>query len=105
MNIWDFFGSAGFAAIISGGVSSLIWFLSARRDSIKDKDEIRAALRVLLEMEIKNAGREYIRRGSITLDELDEMERMNAVYHESLNGNGFIKSVMQQCENLPKKAA
>ena len=104
-NIIGLFDTAGVAAIITGFISLFAFFVKSRREDKNKDDATKAALRVLLEIEIKNYARRYIERGYIDIEELEELERMNAVYHDDLNGNGFIKSVMTQCEKLPNKAA
>lgn len=104
-SILDIFDTAGFGAIVTGLISYFLFLSQVKKERADKDDATKAALRVLLEIQIKNYARQYIARGYIEIEELEEIERMNTVYHDSLNGNGFIKSVMQQCENLPKKAA
>lgn len=104
-NILEIFDTAGFGAIVTGLISYFLFLAQSKKERRANDDATKSALRVLLEIEIKNYARRYIERGYIEIEELEEIERMNTVYHDQLNGNGFIKSVMQQCENLPKKAA
>jgi len=99
-----FLNTAGFAAVVSGIVSAVTWFANAKREDKNKNDATESALRVLLSIEIKQLCQGYIKRGYITFDELEDVERMNAVYHDKLNGNGFIKSVITETENLPRHA-
>lgn len=105
LNVLELMDTAGFGAIVTGLISYFLFLAQTKKERKATDDATKSALRVLLEIEIKNYARQYIARGSIDIEELEELERMNGVYHEQLNGNGFIKSVMTQCENLPKKAA
>lgn len=113
-----FLGGAGGAAIVAGLFALIQWLLnrkaqkedraadkqdseSAQRDG--DMKEINRKLdvlfladRTLLYDRIKHLAKSYIDRGYVTIEELEDLNRMHAVYHDSdkLNGNGFLKELM-----------
>lgn len=66
-------------------------------------DVLMLADRTLLYAQIKSLAKEYIQRGSITVDELEDLDRMHEVYHDpdKLNGNGFLDGVMRTVHKLP----
>lgn len=55
--------------------------------------------RALLYDRIKHLAKVYIKRGSITVEELEDLKAMHAVYHDKdkLNGNGFLDDLMSVC--------
>lgn len=117
-------GAVG-AGIIAGAFQLVQWKLNrkaAKEDRAEDRkvmncaargkelDELRKqvevlmlANRTLLYARIKSLAKEYIQRGDITMEELEDLDRMHAVYHEpdKLNGNGFLSGVMGTVHKLP----
>ena len=55
--------------------------------------------RALLYDRIKHLAKVYIKRGHITVEELEDLKAMHAVYHDKdkLNGNGFLDELMSVC--------
>lgn len=88
--------SSAFATLISGLFS--VW--QTRR---KRKDGVRAGMKMLLYDRIKQRGKEYISRGSITADELEDLTEMHRIYHFDLDGNGFLDTLMNNVQKLPIK--
>lgn len=88
-------GSSALAALVSG-----IFNLIASR---KKKDSgLEAGVRILLYDRIKYRCLKYIERGSVTTDEYEDLVRMHEVYHNSLNGNGFLDTEMNSVKALPR---
>lgn len=99
-------GSCG-AAIVAGIFGLIQWKLN-RKAGKEDKqaddmmkinrklDVLFLADRTLLYDRIKYLAKSYIDRGYVTIEELEDLNRMHAVYHDSdkLNGNGFLKELM-----------
>lgn len=90
-------------AIISSGalstlVSSLFNLWQARK---KRKDGVRAGMKMLLYDRIKHLGKNYIARGNITTDELEDLTEMHRIYHYELDGNGFLDALMNNVHKLP----
>jgi hypothetical protein len=88
-------GSSALASLISGVIS-----LIANRK--KQETGVEAGVRILLYDRIKHLGIKYIERGYITHDEYEDLGRMHNVYHNALNGNGFLDNIMEQVNELPR---
>lgn len=97
-------GSAG-AAVITGVFSLIKWGMdrgASKADKKEDnEDDIKTALRILLYDRIKHLARSYIRKGSITTGDLEDLMMMHKVYHDILNGNGFLDELMEAVKELP----
>ena len=113
-----FLGGAGGAAIVAGLFAVIQWRLNrkaqkddnaaakqeaAHAQSDANMVEINRKLgvlfladRTLLYDRIKFLAKSYIDRGYVTVEELEDLNRMHSVYHDSdkLNGNGFLKELM-----------
>lgn len=123
-----FLGGAGGAAVVTGIVSLLQWLLSRRaqkadritakteaKNECKEKsmqeinrklDVLFLADRTVLYDRIKFLAKSYIDRGWVTVEELEDLNRMHDVYHDpdKLDGNGFLKDLMKTVNSLEKKA-
>ena len=109
-------GGAAGAAFVTG-VFSLILFAVKRKaeraDRAEDREnaeksetqeaieDLRMGLMILLYDRIKHLGMSYIKRGSITPEELKDLIGMHKIYHNELHGNGFLDRLMEQVEALP----
>ena len=125
--IKTFLCGAGGAALVAGLFTLAQWWLNRRA---KKQDETQAtkvancaergkeiqeltrmvevlflADRTILYDRIKHLGKSYIAREYITVEELEDLERMHGVYHDEdkLNGNGFLKELMEAVRALPKR--
>lgn len=74
------------------------------KDKRQDKSTLARAVGFLLLDRIKSNAREYIRRGSVTADEMESLEESYSIYHK-LGGNGFADTMMAQCRILNIKGA
>lgn len=123
-----FLGGAGGAAVVTGIVSLIQWLLSRRaqkadrvtaKTEAEDEREEKAmkeinrkldvlflADRTVLYDRIKFLAKSYIDRGWVTVEELEDLNRMHDVYHDpdKLDGNGFLKDLMKTVNSLEKKA-
>ena len=123
-----FLGGAGGAAVVTGIVSLIQWLLSRRaqkadratakteaEDERKEKsmkeinrklDVLFLADRMVLYDRIKFLAKSYIDRGWVTVEELEDLNRMHDVYHDpdKLDGNGFLKDLMKTVNSLEKRA-
>lgn len=94
------------AIISSGALSTLIsglfnlWQLRKKK-----QDGVREGIKILLYDRIKHLGKDYIERGYISSDELEDLTTMHEIYHDpdGLNGNGFLDAIMKNVKNLPIK--
>lgn len=115
-------GGAAGAALITGIFSLIKWFLErkakkADRKEEQSTDDIRKiearvsemqdtvddlviAMRMLMYDRIKHLAKSYIERGYITVEELEDLDKMHDVYHRNLNGNGFLDDLMEQVRHL-----
>lgn len=91
------------AALVTGITTILLWILKENKKERASEADIKAGLRILLSDRIKHLGKVYIARGYITIEEYEDLQRMNNVYKNNLAGNGFIKHIMQEVEKLPIK--
>ena len=123
----NFLCGAGGAALVAGLFTLLKWWLGrqakkqddshaakvvnceARGEEIKELTRMMGVLfladRTILHDRIKQLGKYYISRKYITVEELEDLERMHDVYHDEdkLNGNGFLKNLMEAVRALPKR--
>ncbi len=92
------------AIIGSGALSALISGVFALIQTKKSKhDGISAGVQQLLYDRIKYLCKSHLERGYIATNDLEDLERMHKIYHDDLNGNGFLKSLMEDVEKLPVK--
>lgn len=104
-------GSLG-AAIVTGAVSLITWRLN-RKAAKEDKavaqesveaqkiDGIQAALRQLLYNDIKHQSKQHLADKYISTEDLEDILEMHRIYHDELEGNGFLDSVIKQVRHLP----
>ena len=94
------------AIISSGALSTLISGLFNLWQMRKKKqDGVREGIKILLYDRIKHLGKDYIERGYVTSDELEDLTTMHEIYHDpdGLNGNGFLDAIMRNVKSLPIK--
>lgn len=119
-------GAAGAAAV--GGIFSIIMWVLNRKAKKEDKaqdvytsnclargqeirelridtDRIIAALRLDYYNQIKKLAKKYIARGHIYVEEYEDFSRMYDMYHDpdKLDGNGLLKSLKEEVDQLEKK--
>lgn len=63
---------------------------------------LQAGLREMLYDRIKYLSKKYISDGKIREEEFKSLKRMWSVYHEDLEGNGFLDEEMQKVDKLDK---
>lgn len=92
------------AIISSGALSTLVSAIfNLWQSHKKRKDGVRAGMKMLLYDRIKHLGKSYMDRGYITTDELEDLTEMHNIYHNELDGNGFLDTVMKNVKALPIK--
>lgn len=123
--IKSFLGGAGGAAIVAGIFAIWQWHLNrkaqvtdraaaskkanqdAQNQEMQDMRNMMQALitadRTLLYDRIKHLAKAYISRGYITVEEYEDLKNMHSVYHNSLNGNGFLDNIMEEIDHLEKR--
>ena len=112
-------GSCG-AAIVAGLFGLITWRLNRKaqkedraadrkiadcaargeqmRELNRKMDVLFLADRTILYDRIKFLAKTFIKRGWVTVEELEDLNRMHSVYHDSdkLNGNGFLDELMKK---------
>ena len=117
-------GAAG-AALVAGIFSLITWLLNrkaAKEDKVQGQslancakrgEEIKAlnekvgalivADRTILYDRIKHLAKTYIKCGWISVEDYEDLKRMHKVYHDELNGNGFLDDLMSEVAELEKR--
>ncbi|NCB51339.1 MAG: hypothetical protein EOM54_05595 [Clostridia bacterium] len=85
---------------VVSGVVSIITMIINRKDK---NNKQTAGLRILLYDRIKHLGRCYIEAGEVVFDDLEDLDAMHKVYHDDLNGNGYLDNIMMRVHALPLK--
>lgn len=98
-------GSSVTAAIISG-LFGLIKDRRKKKDlsftEIQARQEgLTAGVRQLLYDRIKFLGRSYISKREISSEDLEDLIEMHRIYHNDLDGNGYLDSLMEAVKRLP----
>ena len=95
------------AALVSGIFSVVMWKLQQKAQiqakKTSKEDDIAKGIRMLLYDRIKHLGNSYIHKGYVTSEELEDLTAMHQIYHNNLNGNGFLDDLMSRAKNLPIK--
>ena len=86
-------GSGALSALISG-VFALV------RDRKAKKDGVRNGIRQILYDLIKTKGRDYIADGEISTEDLEDLIDAHRIYHDELQGNGFLDRIMDDVRKL-----
>lgn len=121
---WNVVLSGASGAAIFAGIFSLFTWLLNRKAAKEDKAEERkrqaeekvamadknlnqkvdalcVAVRELLYDRIKHLGKSYLDRGYISTEELEDFINMHKIYHNTLEGNGFLDEIVKQVKALP----
>lgn len=94
-------------AIISSGVlstviSGIFSFAGTKRAK---KNGISAGVQQLLYDRIKYLCKAHLERKYIATNDLDDLERMHKIYHDDLDGNGFLDDLMESVRHLEIRPA
>ena len=117
-------GAAG-AALVGGIFGIIMWCLNrkaakedaakvdvasvcaARGKTIEDLSKMVSSLivadRTILYDRIKHLAKAYIKRGWISVEEYEDLNRMHKVYHDDLEGNGFLDALMAEVDKIEKR--
>ena len=87
-------GSSALSAVISG----LFGLAQTRR---KRHDGVSAGVQQLMYDRIKYLCKAHLSRGRIASNDLEDLIRMHKIYHDDLNGNGYLDELMDAVEDLP----
>lgn len=93
-------GSCG-AAIVSGVVALIQYFVNRRDRRSGRGDAQNKALRYLMLYIIQERAKQHIFDGCISLDERRSLHHWHDLYHNGLGGNGDADALMRQVDGLP----
>lgn len=94
-------------ALVAGVFSILQWRLT--RNAQKEDAQtncykaLEAGVQILLYDRIKHLAKRYIADGYISADDLEDILHMHTIYHDDLNGNGYLDSMIESVRKLPIK--
>ena len=89
------------AVISSGALSAVISGLfTVAQNRRKCHDGIQAGVRQLLYDRIKSKGRDYIAAGEVSSEDLEDLIDAHKIYHDDLQGNGFLDRIMDEVKKL-----
>lgn len=94
-------GSGLLASIVSSGANIILWKLKNDKAKEDRNNDVVEGLQVLLYNEIKSLGLQYIAAGEIAPEDLQDLERTHKVYHDKLDGNGYLDDIMHKVRKLP----
>ena len=89
------------SSALSAGISAIV---AACINKAKRKHGVEAGTQMLLYINIKALGKQFIAEGEITAEDLEDIIEMHRVYHDELSGNGYLDTLMEQVRKLPIKA-
>ena len=90
------------AIIGSGALTALITNIFSMIKDRKDKSHgIAEGVQLLLYDRIKSLSKSYIKDGKISPEALEDLTRMWTCYHDDLDGDSFLDSLMAAVKRLP----
>ena len=118
MELWGVVLSSGVAVAVVTTIKELLLWKLNKNEKIHETrivnveenvtemqvkiDSLMVGTREVLRDRIEHLISSYIKRGYITLMELEGVEKLHSAYHE-LGGNGFLNELMERAEALPIK--
>lgn len=101
--IYAVLGGAASAALISGTITLIQFFINRKDKKNTNEDVQTKALQYLMLYIIQSRCEEYIKRGSISLHERRSLRHWHDLYHNGLGGNGDADLLMEEIDHLPHK--
>ena len=86
-------GSGALSAVIAGIFGLL-------RDRRKRSDGVEAGVQQLMYDRIKYLCKSHLSRGYIASNDLEDLVRMHNIYHDDLDGNGYLDELMAAVAKL-----
>lgn len=89
-------------AIIGTGVlNTVVSYSLTAYQKKKDKESgVQKASRLLMKQQLRSLCSHYIQQNWIYEDELEDLIDMHKIYHDDLNGNGFLNEMMERVKDL-----
>lgn len=85
------------SSVVSAVVSGLFGLLQARKRRV---DGVSAGVQALMYDRIKYLCKSHLSRGSIASNDLEDLIRMHRIYHDDLDGNGYLDELMEAVSHL-----
>lgn len=95
-------GSGALSALVSGAVTLIGKRIDRKNAKDDEKEALHALLLAMARSQIKRECREHIERGSISTDELEDIQFLHK-YYKDAGGNGYCKTLMDKVNVLPIK--
>ena len=93
------------AIIGSGALSAAISaIVAAVNNRERKRHGVSAGTRMILYDRIKFLGKKYIASGEIEADALEDLIEMHRIYHDELDGNGYLDTLIEQVKHLKIKS-
>jgi hypothetical protein len=88
------------AALVSGAVQVVMWRLNRSAQKEDKTDDIRVALRIILQDRIRYLCKKYIEADEVDYDDYKDLKAMHEIYQEKLNGNGVFDALIAKVDAL-----
>ena len=85
------------SCVLSSLISGIFGIVQAHNSR---KHGMISAVRILLYDRIKYLGKHYIQQGRIAYDDLEDFLRMHEIYHDEVDGNGYLDSIVENVKKL-----
>lgn len=98
-----------FLAIIASGLLSMIvsevfsYLRERRKEKNKKESSETSGIRMSLYLQLKDRCKKHIADGYIAAEDLEDLIMAHRVYHDKLNGNGYLDAMMKKVKQLPIK--
>lgn len=89
------------AIIGSGAFSTLVSLIVGQINKhLESKSGMSNGMRLILKDRLRFLCMRYIEQGWIYADELEDLLSMHACYHNKLNGNGYLDTLIERVKDL-----
>lgn len=89
------------AALSGSALSTLITqIFAARKEKREEEKGTKEGLRLILKDRLRFLCGQYIAQGWIYQDEMEDLITMHDCYHEKLEGNGYLDTLMSKVKML-----
>lgn len=89
------------AIIGTGAFNTTLTYIIKAIDRKRDKESgVQKASRLLMKNQLRSLCMHYIEQKWIYEDELEDIIAMHNIYHDDLNGNGFLNEMMERVKDL-----
>lgn len=99
--IYSVLGGALGAAVVTGTVSLIQFFVNRKDKKSGQANHNVKALRYLMLYIIQERAKQHIKDKQITLDDRRSLHHWHDLYHNGLGGNGDADALMKQVDELP----